>query len=727
MKKRKKRQLTNKKKRLLMVNAFLVLFLFLGIGYSFFNANLNILGDVLVKKALCEPDNKLYNIIKCESENTGKVKEYEGDSNDSPIAQNPSNLKKVYYYTYEDGNNSDELSNNVIFGNHCWQVVRTTTTDGVKLLYNGVVSSDNKCLDSREPSYGPSSRYDSGMLYNKDYYYSDSFEYDEESATFTLSGNVFQYNFTNDGNSDFNVIKDKYTCRSLEADATCSTLYLNFAYVNNSVYSYILKKSPVNYNFGYYDYNGEIPAFSGNDYNSNAYAGYMYNKVYKEKSQPVRSYKTIVTTEKISSNGTKGYYSDSVTWNNSSGCWVLSDPQLINLSDDVNTINGKFVATSQSTNCAKYAARAIFNNNTGRAAWDIYVTNLGKDSTCVDHPCPAEYYSIGDSYVKNGDGTITMTNPTIVSNIDWIYDYSNYNEKYMCMSNNSICNDVYRISSVSSSNMRYEATYYLANNFTYIDGKYHLQGGNDYSNLFNDPEPFNNNHYTCFNNSGVCEKLNYVYYFTDGSGYSGTSRGSAFYVELENGESVEDVINNTFFADNVNQKDSFAKFWVDKWYEINLTQYSDYLDDVIYCANRSVSNYAGWNKNGGDVQTMLNFNNPGLLCPNETDQFSTVNTKAKLKYPVGLLTKAEYDMLNYQTTSNTASETFWLMNPKGAYCGISAGSSTGGIYTYVGGYNYDYNHISNGVGIRPVVTLEPGITILSGDGSKENPYIIQTN
>lgn len=36
-------------------------------------------------------------------------------------------------------------NNNVVFKNFCWKIVRTTSTGGVKLLYNGVVNADGGC------------------------------------------------------------------------------------------------------------------------------------------------------------------------------------------------------------------------------------------------------------------------------------------------------------------------------------------------------------------------------------------------------------------------------------------------------------------------------------------------------------------------------------------------------------------------------------------------------
>ena len=38
--------------------------------------------------------------------------------------------------------------NNVLFAGQCWQMIRTTDTGGVKMIYNGE-AEDGKCLDTR--------------------------------------------------------------------------------------------------------------------------------------------------------------------------------------------------------------------------------------------------------------------------------------------------------------------------------------------------------------------------------------------------------------------------------------------------------------------------------------------------------------------------------------------------------------------------------------------------
>ena len=61
MNKKRKRQLTNRKKRFIIINVFLALFLFIGIGYSTLNVNLDIIGNIIVKKRIIKAENLSYN------------------------------------------------------------------------------------------------------------------------------------------------------------------------------------------------------------------------------------------------------------------------------------------------------------------------------------------------------------------------------------------------------------------------------------------------------------------------------------------------------------------------------------------------------------------------------------------------------------------------------------------------------------------------------------------
>lgn len=75
----------------------------------------------------------LYDVLKDEAESGGLAKEYIGEHHDS-YTEEPT-----YKFYYWDERNDMALSNisSVYFGNYCWQMVRTTDTGGVKLIYNG--------------------------------------------------------------------------------------------------------------------------------------------------------------------------------------------------------------------------------------------------------------------------------------------------------------------------------------------------------------------------------------------------------------------------------------------------------------------------------------------------------------------------------------------------------------------------------------------------------------
>ncbi len=63
--KKKKRFVKNKRKRNMMIQTLLLLFVFLGIGYATLSTRLGIGGNLYVSKPICQTDNKLYNVLKC--------------------------------------------------------------------------------------------------------------------------------------------------------------------------------------------------------------------------------------------------------------------------------------------------------------------------------------------------------------------------------------------------------------------------------------------------------------------------------------------------------------------------------------------------------------------------------------------------------------------------------------------------------------------------------------
>ena len=184
--------------------------------------------------------------------------------------------------------------------------------------------------------------------------------------------------------------------------------------------------------------------------------------------------------------------------------------------------------------------------------------------------------------------------------------------------------------------------------------------------------------------------------------------------------------------DNVNSTNSTIKTTIDNWYSSNMTSYTDYLEDTVFCNDRRISNLGGWNPSGGSLTTYLYFgansrDTANLKCTNETDRFSISNSKAKLTYPVGLLSMDE--TLLGKTTSKYSSNNYYLNTGSSYWAGSPSRFNDFNAYEYdvysVGDlYGYSVRHT---YGVRPAVSLIPGTVYSDGDGSKNNPYVVETN
>ena len=67
------------------------------------------------------------------------------DNNGLGVYTIASTLKDKYPIHYYRG---EVDNNNVLFGGYCWQIVRTTETGGVKLIYNGKPNNKGTCSNT---------------------------------------------------------------------------------------------------------------------------------------------------------------------------------------------------------------------------------------------------------------------------------------------------------------------------------------------------------------------------------------------------------------------------------------------------------------------------------------------------------------------------------------------------------------------------------------------------
>ena len=693
----KKRQLFNKR---LVLNIILVLFMFLSIGYSTLSTNLNINGNLNVKKYY-EPT--LYNVLAKEAETGGLAKKYTGNHHDS-FTDAPS--KDIYHWYSANDTEGTQIQNknNVIFADHCWQMIRTTDTGGVKMIYNGEVEN-NQCLNTRgtHPGYsGLSSEYIGGS-----YWYGTDYTYDSSTQTFKVSGTTEKATMSD---STASGLVGKYTCKSENIDDSCAAIVLIDSYnaPNTNVIA-INSQSP-------YSQFGNLQ-FNAND-DSPSYVGYMYNTVYPYKFKAMLTSETILYSTSLA---TTYWYADSVTWGSpTANKYNLDNPFPISSTDEYPDLVGKYTfrnTTQTYTNTSVYYIAAV-NNTT------MYYIQLGNSGnhTLSD----LNYtYTYGDSFTDNGDGTYTINNPTTINRSDWYTSYSNVGaNKYVCKNAvNDTCSKLLYTTATTNTKMTYikvANNYKYSKGFTWDGSKYVLDNDtsvtfwniNDSTNITS----INNAHYTCWNATGECTTISYIYYI-DGT--------IPYYINITNGKNVEDAINEMLHDNGVNQVNSTMKSGVDAWYKHYLLEdYDDILEDTIFCNDRSIGSLGGWNPDGGSTTAYLQFKEykftRDLSCTNTTDQFSISNNNAKLTYKVGLMSLPEENILNNNSTRKTG-QVYWLVSPN--YFGSN---DVRGCCVLTNG-SMDYIYVGNHHGVRPAVSLKPGIVYLSGDGSMEHPYVVDTS
>ena len=245
--------------------------------------------------------------------------------------------------------------------------------------------------------------------------------------------------------------------------------------------------------------------------------------------------------------------------------------------------------------------------------------------------------------------------------------------------------------------------------------------------------------------------------YANGSENQSTSyiMGESFYnnVAFDNayvGYMYGTVDSSSYKETHKNTNNSTIKTYIDNWYKTYLNSYTDYLQDTIYCNDRSVtpvSSFSGMELTGNGTGTTLtaysdftrNYVNnpatPNLKCTNMTDRFTvnTSNGNGALTYPIGLITADEAILGGGNTgglgyiISNPDNYLFtnyayWFMTP-GAYFDNSAIVSMFFLGRIV--FIPANSHFSEALNvIRPVISLRPDV-IIGGDGTMNNPFVVE--
>ena len=207
---------------------------------------------------------------------------------------------------------------------------------------------------------------------------------------------------------------------------------------------------------------------------------------------------------------------------------------------------------------------------------------------------------------------------------------------------------------------------------------------------------------------------------TIGNSAFNSSRDNAKYVGYMYGSSIDDET----YTD-----ESTIKKTIDTWYKTNMTSYTSQLEDTVFCNDRSYTT-SGSTLYFGAYTRLKTNKTPTLKCQNTRDKFTVdaSNGNGALKYPVGLITADEIVYAGGKQYSSSADENrsfylytnqwFWALSP---YSFDGSHAIEFGLYS-AGPLNYSGVGYSRGV--RPSVSLQPGIGMTGGSGTSADPFVI---
>ena len=242
-------------------------------------------------------------------------------------------------------------------------------------------------------------------------------------------------------------------------------------------------------------------------------------------------------------------------------------------------------------------------------------------------------------------------------------------------------------------------------------------------------------HYTCNTSSKSCKNVYYIFQGNDDS-------SSFSSIVLKNGETIDEVVDSML---NTNGTSSFIKKGIDAWFEKNIDShgYTKYLEDTVFCNDRSIYQKGGWDSKGS-ISSPLYFNGyyrsyvshqPSLECSRDIDKFTVNSSKGNgdLTYPVGLLTSDEVVLSGGVASEDVSNDSYYLINSV-SYLGtpLSLDTSLNGL-PYIGNMFYlagDLFGVESPISLdsqiyaSPSISLKNDTLISGGNGSSDSPYLV---
>ena len=633
--------------------------------------------------------NLLYDTIKNEVSG-GYSKEYSGDHIDKPDG---TGNEKIYYWYGPDDDSVDyiDTKRNVLFGGFCWQTVRTTDSGGTKLIYNGE-PVDGKCLDNRTSIIVDDGISSTALSRPGSSYFADSIEYNQQTGKYRIVGNLFLSEISEETKD---AITNKYTYLSDNPDT--ENTYKPYKVLEYLDEGYFMSSTSGS-NF-LVPYN----AISASSYHTTysrdglSGAGYMFNTTKRYRNYSF----TKANIPKYSQEGPTINIADMTVLQNDGNHTYSKDPN-----------SEKWVMTRYPYNdTSTFKFKPNIEGN-------IILSYDYKGSSSS----PLKIYKNSELFseiIYSGQGTLLIDNLGLNDEITIVSSF--YSRSYY-----------FDFSVIHGTGEVTDNRYVFGKDVTYQNGVYTLVD----INKWDGNRSIGNYHYYCQRNNTTCEKVIFMYYIYDSGSYF-----SFHAYELENGEKIDDFVNRQLYADDVNKHNTPVKYTIDLWYEENLIGYQNNLEDVVFCNDRRTY-YNNLDKdkpyegslvfhpsrdtyyNNQEYYDSVTEYNSNLGCYLPTDKFSLNNSKAKLKYPIALLTMPEAFLINVYEGYGVPRTKAVIDTVPGSYINLMTPNGVGSRWVVTErGVVRSFDN-GNGGTIRPVISLKKGTKYINGSGTQDDPFVI---
>ena len=397
---------------------------------------------------------------------------------------------------------------------------------------------------------------------------------------------------------------------------------------------------------------------------------------------------------------------------------------------------------SQTTSVSSTYQAYYFTYGTGYTAngskFNLTGTAVTADTYANSYSSLVGKYFVSSSASSNGSSTAgTMKTTTNLSSVYYVVSATSSSYTYKQITSNKNTTEAL----LASTEDDYGTSYYfrgaVKNNYVQFankcwrivrvngDGSIKLVLHNDNTSSSSSPCAASNNSTTAafarYSGSTYNTAFNSSYNDNAYVGFMYGTAGSSDYASTHANTNKSDILKN-----------------LETWYTNNLTSYESKLADTIWCNDKStVSGGLGYGTNATDYgayNRLASTKQPTLKCPNDNNggklsKFTVDDTKngnGNLTYKIGLLTADEiafagsiaytYNRSTY-LQENTGTTWWWSLSPVD-FVGGGAGVWRVGSGYLGDDYVYGYN------GLRPVISLISS-TNVTGDGTSENPYVVE--